>query len=121
MHSCRIPLPEQAERARPRGHRRAIGSVAAIIALWSSVASATIDIQARIAGVDFRCPAHSVSVAVGQPVLVAWTCTNGGQYTCATTTGAVIITGPPGITVECGEVTLPPQGLLLLDSFEPWL
>jgi hypothetical protein len=101
--------------------RRATAAAAAILAIWSSGAAATVDIQARIEGIDFSCPAHSVSVTLGQPVIVAWTCTNGGQYTCTTATGVVLGNSPPSLTVECGDPTLPPEGLLLLDSFEPWL
>jgi hypothetical protein len=101
--------------------RRAAGLATALLALWSSGAAATVDIAARIDGIDFSCAAHSVSVTLGQPVIVAWTCTNGGQYTCATQTGVVLGNTPPSLTVECGDPTLPPAGLLLLDSFEPWL
>lgn len=106
---------------RPRVLRRAAGFAAALLALWSSGAAATVDIAARIDGIDFNCAAHSVSVTLGQPVIVAWTCTNGGPYTCTTNTGVVVGNNPPSLTVECGDPTLPPAGLLLLDSFEPWL
>jgi hypothetical protein len=91
------------------------------LAAWSSAAGATVDIAARIEGIDFGCAAHSVSVTLGQPVIVAWTCTNGGSYTCTTSTGVVLGQTPPSLTVECGNPTLPPEGLLLFDSFEPWL
>jgi hypothetical protein len=107
--------------ARTPKPRRIVSLAAAALALWSTGAAATIEIQARIEGVDFGCPAHSISLSLGQPVTIAWTCAHGASYACTTSTGVVLSDGPPRLSFDCGNATLPPPGLLLLDSFEPWL